>query len=302
MESNEERIPFSKPALSIDDQCAKIQGRGLSCDPEDLRETLARVSYYRLSGYLWWFQVSTTSHELRAGTTMADVLTLYEFDRNLREILSKCVQLIEVWFRAQFTNHLSTFAGPMGYVDPRYFASKIALAKDIAKLKDRFTPPTEQFIDGFYRKYSDPYPPLWMAVEVMSLGSLSKWFDNLTVDSLRKAIAQDVSLHHDVLASYLRQLTLIRNACAHHNRLWNRSFVTSIKLAKRGDPALTEALNGTSEHTVYRALVYSVYIVRQIDPATDIPSRLKSLLLAARDEWLDDMFVPEGFEGDKLWA
>lgn len=46
---------FAKPSLSIDDQVERLIDRGLEADPERLRAVLARISYYRLSGYLWWW-------------------------------------------------------------------------------------------------------------------------------------------------------------------------------------------------------------------------------------------------------
>nr|WP_241984766.1 Abi family protein [Cryobacterium adonitolivorans] len=276
--------------------------RGLTCDTAALEQVLCRTSYYRLSGYLWWFQTSDASHALREGTTLDDVIRLYEFDAKLRGLLLECVQIVEVWFRSQFTNHLANKFGPMAYVDPRYFANPGALKRDKAKLGERLAPPTEVFIESFFRNYSDDYPPVWMATEVMSLGLLSKWFDNLKIDSLRKAIASDSGLNQDVLASYLRQMTVIRNACAHHNRLWNRTFGTGIKLSKQGDPQLLTALVGSDDSKIYRALVYSAYLVKKIQPDSGLPARLKAHIMSGDDDWIIEMDAPNDFEKDDLWV
>jgi abortive infection bacteriophage resistance protein len=296
------RTPFSKTPFDIEKQCERALGRGLICDEGTLRELLSRISYYRFTGYLWWFQVTPTSHQLRSGTQLSDVIALYEFDLKLRILLIECIDLIEVWFRGQFTNHLSVEFGPMGYTNPAYFASASALARDAKKLQERFAPPTEPFIETFFSKHSDPFPPLWMATEVMSLGLLSKWFDNFKVDRVRKSIAAGVMLHPDVLASYLRQLTVIRNACAHHNRLWNRNFGTGIKLAKSGEVMLLDALDGSDESKIFRALAYTAYLVRKIDSASDLHVRLREHLLSGEDDWINDMDVPRDFEADDLWA
>lgn len=295
------RVPFDKETLTISQQCVRIKERGLACDTAELEQVLSRTSYYRLSGYLWWFQNSPDSHSLREGTTLDDVIRLYEFDAQLRGLVLECAQAVEVWFRSQFTNHIANELGPMGYIDPRHFA-RGPLESDKGKLRERLTPPTEVFIQSFYRNYSDAYPPVWMATEVMSLGLLSKWFDNLRIDSLRKAIAGDSGLNPVVLASYLRQMTVIRNACAHHNRLWNRTFGTGIMLAKNADPELRAALDGSDDSKIYRALVYSVYLIKRIHPDSDLPTRLKAHLLSGDDDWINEMDAPKSFEEDALWA
>jgi len=283
-------------------QTAKIVGRGLVCDPGKLSDLLQRVSYYRFSGYLWWFQVGGSDHQLRHGTTLSDVVTLYEFDLKLRLLMLECIDMIEVWFRSQFTNHVSEELGPMAYADPQFFGSRSAFFRDKSKLDERLQPPTEPFIETFYRKHTNPYPPLWMAAELMSLGLISKWFDNLKVERVRKLVAASGGLNQAVLSSYLRQLTVIRNACAHHNRLWNRSFGTGIMLAKTGETQLLDALDGSDETRIFRALVYTVFMVKKIDPTSNLPGRLRDHLLSGKDEWLTEMDAPNGFEDDALWA
>ena len=80
--------------------------RGLQADSEELTKTLRRMSYYRLSGYLWWFYTDEWE-EIRPGTRLDDVLELYAFDATLRIHVMRFAHSIEVWLRASLSNHIA---------------------------------------------------------------------------------------------------------------------------------------------------------------------------------------------------
>lgn len=48
----------------------------------------------------------------------------------------------------------------------------------------------------------------------------------------RRAIAAAYGVDEQVLASWLRHLSLVRNICAHHSRLWNRDFTITPTLPR----------------------------------------------------------------------
>ena len=49
----------------------------------------------------------------------------------------------------------------------------------------------EVFIESYRRKYETPeLPPSWMACEVMSMGALSRWYQNIRDGGLKKRIAR----------------------------------------------------------------------------------------------------------------
>jgi abortive infection bacteriophage resistance protein len=82
----------------------------------------------------------------------------------------------------------------------------------------------ERFIEHYKSKYSGfPRLPLWMASEIMSLGSLSLLYSGLLPDPQRR-ICSVFKIHHEVLKTWFHVITYLRNICAHHGRLWNREF------------------------------------------------------------------------------
>jgi abortive infection bacteriophage resistance protein len=86
-----------------------------------------------------------------------------------------------------------------------------------------FKDPGERFLKSFKAKYTaEPLPPSNMALEVLTLGKLSRLYKGLSNKSEKMAIAKDFGLPSNVLSSWFVYLTNVRNVCAHHSRLWNR--------------------------------------------------------------------------------
>jgi abortive infection bacteriophage resistance protein len=56
-------MKYSKPAIDIDQQIAKLRSRGLIIDDGPVaRDFLRNISYYRLAGYWWPMQADKLNH------------------------------------------------------------------------------------------------------------------------------------------------------------------------------------------------------------------------------------------------
>jgi abortive infection bacteriophage resistance protein len=69
-------------------------------------------------------------------------------------------------------------------------------------------------------------------MEAITYGALSRLFAGLRI-SHRKAVASLFDYDEKVLASWFRSLNLVRNMCAHHNRLWNAPMNVDQPMAAR---------------------------------------------------------------------
>src|SRR5262249_35438406 len=82
----------------------------------------------------------------------------------------------------------------------------------------------EEFVNHFRAKYdSEPYLPLWMVTELLSLGSVSMMYKGFR-HNLQKRIADRFGVPEGSFKTWLHTLSYVRNSCAHHNRLWNRQL------------------------------------------------------------------------------
>ena len=174
-------MKYAKPALSIEQQVAQLLQRGMTGDETLMKERLASVSYYRLSGY--WFPFRQPDDSFRRGTTFEAVWERYAFDRALRLIVMDAVERIEIAVRTKLSYHHAHAFGPFGYAGDPLALPKLNVAERmafVARIRDEVARcKKEQFVNHFTTKYGDSHQdlPIWMATEVMSFGTVLSLYD-----------------------------------------------------------------------------------------------------------------------------
>ncbi len=281
--------PFDKPATTPAQQLALLRQRGMMIDDEDLAIFYLRhINYYRLAAYWLPFEADHACHRLRPGTRFADVLNLYVFDRELRLLVLDAIERFEVSVRSQWAHHLAHAHGPHAHLDASLAFHQQRWHRNLAKLSKEIERSDETFIKHLRSKYIEPVPPLWAACEVMSLGLLSRWYDNLKPMPVRRKISAVYGLDEQVLASWLHHLSLVRNVCAHHARLWNRDFTVTPLLPRSKPSTLAQQLNPASRK-LYNAMAILKYLMDAIAPAHRWHQRLMNLI--------DSHAIPTGAMG-----
>lgn len=273
---------FAKPSLSIPDQIALLQRRGMAVpDRATAAHHLGHLSYYRLRAYWLPFEqpaATAGDHSFKPGTSIDDVLALYVFDRQLRLLVMDAVERVEVSLRGSWAHHLAMKYGAHGYLDPRIYYRADHYAKAFSTLLEEIKRSRDTFIVHYANKYHDPQqPPIWMTAEVISLGQLSKWLGNLKLRSDRNAIARPYGLDEKVLVSIAHHLTYIRNICAHHGRLWNKKFTVTMTVPT-SPAALKLAMNHMSTRKIYNTLAILGYLLGIMTPGNDWRRQLVALL------------------------
>tara|TARA_R110001606_G_scaffold117232_4_gene246632 strand:+ start:3181 stop:4089 length:909 start_codon:yes stop_codon:yes gene_type:complete len=275
-------MKFTKPALSIADQIALLERRGMEVpDRARAEHYLRHISYYRLRAY--WLPFETPAevngdHAFQEGASFDDAVSLYVFDRQLRLLVMDAVERIEVSFRGTWAHHLAIKYGPHGYIDGTLYGRQDHYAKALAGLIEEIDRSRDTFIEHYRQKYDDPeLPPIWMAAEVMSLGQLSKWLGNLKLRADRQAIAKPYGLDEKVLVSAAHHIAHVRNICAHHGRLWNKQFTVTMKLPQY-PASLKLAMNPATERRLYNTLAAIGYLIGIIAPGSDWRRNLINLI------------------------
>ncbi|HEX8255638.1 MAG TPA: Abi family protein, partial [Thermoanaerobaculia bacterium] len=211
---------FSKPALAWEQQVELLQQRGMLIeDPKQAEFYLTHLNYYRLVGYTLPFEADHATHRFAPGTTFADVLNLYIFDRELRPLVLDAIERVEVSARSRWAYEIAHRHGPHGFLDPKLAKKQHLFQRNLHSLQEEADRSDETFMQHFRDQYSETRPPSWAVCEVMTLGQLSKWFTNLRPMQTRGAIAAAFGVDERVLQSWLHHLTYVRNVCAHHSRL-----------------------------------------------------------------------------------
>jgi abortive infection bacteriophage resistance protein len=224
-------LDYTKPPLLYSDQLALLEKRGLIVKDKNSAESFLRqVNYYRFSAYCIPFESSR--HVFKTDVKFEDICMLYEFDRRLRFLIDEALEIIEITLRTKIAYYLAHCYGSFIHEDQSFFYPHFDHAAWISKVHSEIDRSTETFITHYKKTYNGfPRIPIWMAVEVMTLGSLSVLYNNL-LRSDQIALAKDIGIHSTVLSSWLHTITYVRNICAHHCRIWNRELAIAMKFPK----------------------------------------------------------------------
>ncbi|MVN21564.1 Abi family protein [Mucilaginibacter arboris] len=283
------RVPYTKPALSFQDQLQQLKERGLVIeDDQKAIFLLENISYYRLSGY-WYplLQEPKSSHVFKPDASFNQSFQLYCFDKELRKLVSSELEKIEVAIRAKMIYILAHQYGAFWIDDSNLFSNPKKFNSTIDKLREEYRRSREDFILAFKVNYNNPLPPSWMILEISSFGSLSSLYENLKPGRSKRAIAKHFGLDNSTFSSWLHSIVYIRNICAHHSRLWNKTL--SISPALPAKPYLqwltvtttTDTRNGkvsTINNKTYYILSMIIYLLQTVNPANNFKKKLFILL------------------------
>lgn len=219
---------MAKPYKSYDDLLAFLQNdKNLIIEDMDAaRHVLTKTSYFSLiSGYKDTFKNPTTGKYID-GTTFEDIYRLYRFDHELRSIFLKYMLIAERSVKSSLAYHFSATYGELQkeYTSSSHYVITSANKREIKKLLDIFqyqlTRNTDHaYINHYKTKHQNV--PLWIMVQVLTLGQLSHMFDYLKATVPIKVCNDFHHIARKDMHSFLSIVTKHRNACAHGDRFFN---------------------------------------------------------------------------------
>ena len=294
------KVPYTKPATTCAQQVALLRQRGMLInDQAEAEFYLKHLNYYRLSAYWLQFEQDHATHTFRPGTDFKRVLDLYIFDRELRLLTMDALERVEVSVRTQWASQLAHRHGAHAHLEPSLAQRTDFWEKNIQLLQAEVDRSDEVFIHHFTTKYQEDLPPVWAVCEVMSLGLLSRWYANLKPMATRTAIASTYGLDESVFTSWLHRLTLIRNVCAHHSRLWDREFPLKVSLPQR--PVALAAQMQPSSQRIYNAVLMLLHFLDQISPGHHWRRKMLELIDLHKVP-TTVMGMPVSWKSQPLWA
>ncbi|MBU2651732.1 MAG: Abi family protein [Bacteroidetes bacterium] len=273
-------MQYTKVPLSIADQITRLTGRGLIINDVPFAESkLNNISFYRLRAYTYPFQNnSDPNHLFIKEVSFEEIISFYEFDRDLRLLVFDAIERIEIALRTRIVYYYALTHGSHWFENKNIYRNRNYFNNDISSLDKEIDRSDEEFIKHYKSTYSSPIrPPAWMSLEVATLTTLSKMFQNLSRSPEKKKIAKSLSLDFLILENWMHVLSNVRNICAHHSRLYNRTLSQSLIL-----PANTFGNSWIKNRAVDNAKMYAVmcaivYLLDRINGIHDFRSRLISL-------------------------
>jgi len=225
-------MKFAKPPTTFQEQVDLLKSRGLIInDSEKALQNISRINYYRLSSYYVPFQINRNL--FKPETSIEKIFELYKFDKKIRSLIFGALEIIEVTLRTKIAYYFSHKYGPFAYSDPQYFSKDFKHFAWYNKYEKRRKLSREDFVKEFFKEYDEEnILPLWIAIEIMSFGQLSFLFRGLKRTDRNKISKDCFEIDEKILSSWIHTLVYIRNLCAHHSRIWNRTLAIKSKVPK----------------------------------------------------------------------
>lgn len=292
-------MQFNKPPLTFLDQVDLLISRGLNVrDKHVAAKHLSRINYYRLSAYRFPFCEENSPDQFKEDVTFENLWNLYCFDREFRLHLLDAIERIEVAVRTVWANTLALNHGSHAYENPSLFYETRIHESLLEKVDEEVDRSHEEFITHYRNTYTDPKrPSIWAICEILSLGTLSKFYSSLKDRKDRKLIADKFLLDDKNLKSFLQHITVVRNFCAHHSRVWNRRFPAGLKFPRNK----VKFLNPNQPKNIYNTLVMILHFMKILCPESSWRDDLKLLLTKYPEVEVKRMGFPNNWCDYEIW-
>lgn len=212
-----------KKFLTYDEMIEKLKDKNLKIEDEDkAMELLEKYSYFDfISGYKQLFKDKEKNYKYHA--SIIDIYNLYIFDEDLRALFFKYIlkveknikSLLSYSFCEKFGNNQSQY---LSYEN--YNCSNIdEVVKLISVLENSIETTKAKYIKHHLEKYNNV--PLWALMKILTLGCVSKMYNFLDED-LKITISKKYNfVGNKMLTQMLYKLSIVRNICAHNERLYD---------------------------------------------------------------------------------
>jgi hypothetical protein len=271
---------MAKSATTIDQQLELLKSRGLTVKNEDkAREILLDIGYYRLGFYLFPFEKSypelrNRTHQYVNGASFEDAVNLYYFDFDLRLLLMRYLNRIEIAFRTSLIYHLSNKYNNNAV----WFVSPFVVTRPYANEFENKVYTTDFKRNPVIHRHhqnnpNDRFAPAWKTLEFMTFGAVMKLYEQLKERNDKIFIAHEFGIRQIVtFESYMHTIRQVRNACAHGLLLYDLRLPQAIR---RG-PA---AYNPSERNNIIGAIRVINYIMGQVSTnrANEMNKQIKRL-------------------------
>ncbi|HEY4109431.1 Abi family protein [Puia sp.] len=299
---------YSKPVTTIAQQIRQLKERGLLIsDDEAAAHYLSNISYYRRVGYWWPMQADKITHIFKPNSKFDDVIALYNFDRELRILLFDVIERIEISLRTKMSYHLSHEHGFWWFQKTELFLDTRQLIVTLASLEEELQRSKDIFIKDHKKKHSDDlrFPPSIKTLEIATFGNLSRMYGNLKPGVAAKdAIASELkTVNHTYLHSWLQSIAQIRNTCAHHSRLWNKSLAIKPSLLPKPPAPWIENVPPANEHNkLYIHVCCMKYLLDAVSPGHHLKEKLAALFEKYPSVDLAALGFDQKWRQEPLWT
>lgn len=223
---------MEKEFKSYKEQLRLLKSKKMEIRDEDHAiAVLKNISYFALiNGYKRPFKDKNGNY--LENTRFEDIEQLYLFDERLRIFMLEQLLSIERKVKSSISYHFSQqFRDPNAYFNVNHFdytGEKIEKVNELVSIfKDIHNDNKRSYIIHYKKNHGDNIP-LWVLINAMTFGRISKMY-SLLQESTQQKISEDFKIASQKdMGQMLNMLTLFRNVCAHNERLYDYNIKSGI--------------------------------------------------------------------------
>ena len=163
---------------------------------------------------------------------------------------------------------------------------------------------SEEFILKHFQNHPTEHPESWKGLEVLTLGTLSKSYQNLKHQLPEKnKISKEFGLNNQkYLVSWLLTITVVRNIIAHHGRLWNRVIINKYDWPSNTPKQILSYIpDNHQRRKIFPLISAMLYMNNEISPGNHLKQELLNLFGQFPNVPLNRMGFPANWRQEPIW-
>lgn len=235
---------------TLEEQIDILKSKNLIIDDEEyVKNILLRENYFFINGYRFLFMKSYNDRTFINGANFRELYALFNFDRQLRNILFKNILILENNIKSIISYELSRKYGfkEKKYLNPDNFVKDPKRTRQVndllKKIKRQINVNGGQHTATKHYQSNYGYIPLWIVVKVLSFGIVGELYTILKPED-QEAIADIFNVDVESFLIYLPILANYRNLCAHEDICYEHKTQKEIPITKYHEELQIPKTNG----------------------------------------------------------
>lgn len=278
-------MKYSKEHKTFKTQIEILKQRGvIISDEETLANFLSNVNYYKFKNYLKHFEIGK---DLYRNCNVEEVIDLYYFDRELRNITLLYLEKIEIAIKTKIAYLIGEKYGAFGHLNKANFYPTFNFEDYMEKISKLEKSSKEEFIRKYFSIYDEEkHVPIWILIDIIPFGNISIMYEYM-FNKDKKQISKKFDVNKEDFESWLKNITLLRNFSAHNSVIWNKKINSVARESKKWEQNIKwDKISG---------MIFLLnYLVKQINP--QFSSERLYILLSDFYEKHSDKFLELGFQ------
>ncbi|MCI1902398.1 MAG: Abi family protein [Bifidobacteriaceae bacterium] len=269
--------------------------RCLHCeDSKALESFLENTNYYRFTGYARQWQRDPSRHDdqFLEEANFEHIRSMMDKDHRLRQLTMEQISYVETSVRTRYAHELGKLYGEKAfYFDSELYnknTNKDGIPIDIPKeLLSDITRSRSRMIHHYrkrassqgvqYKAFEDL--PIWVAVEVLSLGKISKMIRDFSDITAAKSVTEQLGVQWVPFTGAIHSICVLRNMCAHHDQLWHRPLDIACTVPKKLKPQGIRF----DKQSIFAAIIMLNFYRRKIDGDSSTSDEILELIQSDAD-------------------